>query len=254
MTLTPFLAPKLREQSEPSLEDNEGGPCSPRYKRRINNIISRGRLTFFEEEVPAEGRGHNQPLHISIKCGDYMISRVLIENGSSLNVLPKATLDKLCFVNSQLKTSSVVVRAFDGSKREVMGKITLPICISPTVFDVTFQLLPRRPWIHVVGVVPSSLYQHDGEKELVISTPVPEEYIEEDEEALETSFYRRRNELRSRKPYPIRNRRYDNSGHNQRRILARQRAKPLPERYTSPNHYIRECGESQARLSRGQLG
>ncbi|RDX68155.1 hypothetical protein CR513_52884, partial [Mucuna pruriens] len=107
----------------------------------INNITSRGRLTFSEEEVPTEGRGHNQPLHISIKCGDYMIARVLIDNSSSLNVLPKATLDKLCSFNSELKTNSVVVRAFNGSKREVMGEITLPIYIGPTVFDITFQVL-----------------------------------------------------------------------------------------------------------------
>ncbi|RDX92414.1 hypothetical protein CR513_25463, partial [Mucuna pruriens] len=126
-----------------------------------------GCLTFSEEEVPAKGKGHNQPLHISVKCGDYIIARLLIDNGSSLNVLPKATLDKLCSINSQLRTSSMVVRAFDGSKREVIGEITLPIYIGPTIFDVTFQVMDihpmyscllGRPWIHAARVVPSSLH------------------------------------------------------------------------------------------------
>ncbi|RDX68787.1 hypothetical protein CR513_52182, partial [Mucuna pruriens] len=62
----------------------------------INNITSRERITFLEDEVPTKGRRNNQPFHISVKCGDYMIARVLIDNGSSLNVLPKSTLDKLC--------------------------------------------------------------------------------------------------------------------------------------------------------------
>ncbi|RDX69817.1 hypothetical protein CR513_51020, partial [Mucuna pruriens] len=135
-----------------------------------------------EEEIPTEGRGYNQPLHISIKCSDYTIARILIDNGSSLNVLPKIMLDKLCSTSSQLRASSIIVRAFDRSKREVMGEVTLPIRIGPTTFNITFQCLLGRPWIHSIGVVPSSLHQKVkfiagqqlisimGEKELLIST------------------------------------------------------------------------------------
>ncbi|RDY02332.1 hypothetical protein CR513_14216, partial [Mucuna pruriens] len=122
-----------------------------RFGGMINNITNRGRLTFSKEEVPAEGRGHNQPLHISVKYGDYMIAMVLIDNDSSLNVLPK--------------TSSVVVRAFDRSKREVMGEISLPIYIGPTVFNVTFKLPPRqaldsRSWSRTFLPSPKSEVHH----------------------------------------------------------------------------------------------
>ncbi|RDX75079.1 hypothetical protein CR513_45093, partial [Mucuna pruriens] len=57
---------------------------------------------------------------------------------------------------------------FDGSKREVLGKITLPIRIGPTMFDITFYVIDirpayscllGRPWIHTVRAVPSSLHQ-----------------------------------------------------------------------------------------------
>ncbi|RDX90444.1 hypothetical protein CR513_27684, partial [Mucuna pruriens] len=83
-----------------------------------------------------------------------------------------------------------------------MGEITLPIRIGPTTFDITFQVMDirpayncllSRPWIHAVGAVPSSLHQKQlisvmREKELMISTPLPTEYVERDEEALLTSF------------------------------------------------------------------
>ncbi|RDY04761.1 hypothetical protein CR513_11483, partial [Mucuna pruriens] len=91
----------------------------------INNITTIRHLSFFEDEIPAEGRGHNQPLYIAVK-------------------------------------------AFDGSKREVMGEITLPICIGPITFDITFQVMDirptyscllGRPWIHAVEAIPSSLHQ-----------------------------------------------------------------------------------------------
>ncbi|RDX76837.1 hypothetical protein CR513_43132, partial [Mucuna pruriens] len=138
-----------------------------------------------------------------------MITRVMIDNGSSLNVLSKITLDKLYSPSLQLRTSFVVVRAFDGSKREVMGVITLPIRIDPITFDITFLIMDIQPayscllgipYIHAIGVIPSSLHQKVKfitwqqlinvmrEKELIISTPTPTKYIEGDEKALETSF------------------------------------------------------------------
>ncbi|RDX78035.1 hypothetical protein CR513_41753, partial [Mucuna pruriens] len=180
-----------------------------RFGGIVSNLTSNGQLTFSDEEIPIEGRQHNQPLHIAVKCGDYMITKVLINNGSSLNVLPKGTLDKLNSIHTQLKASLVVVGAFDGSRRDVMGEVTLPIYIGPTLFNITFQVMDirpayscllGRPWIHKAEVVPSSLHQKVkfiadrqlvsvmGERELVINTPAPEEYIEEDEKSLETSF------------------------------------------------------------------
>ncbi|RDY11701.1 hypothetical protein CR513_03582, partial [Mucuna pruriens] len=58
--------------------------------------------------------------------------------------MPKAIQDKLYSTRATLKTSFVVVRAFNGSKREMMGEITLPIRIGPTTFDITFQLPPGQ--------------------------------------------------------------------------------------------------------------
>ena len=64
---------------------------------------------------------------MSVKCLDHIVAKVLIDNGLSLNVMPKRTLDKLSFNASHLRLSSIVVRAFDGSRRDVRGKIDLPI-------------------------------------------------------------------------------------------------------------------------------
>ncbi|XP_052725995.1 uncharacterized protein LOC128194433 [Vigna angularis] len=108
-----------------------------------------------------------------------------------------------------MKPSSMIVRAFDGSKRVVMGEIELPVQIGPCVFQITFQvmdILPAyscllgRPWIHSAGVVPSTLHQKlkyimgdkliivSGEEDLLVSGPSSTRYIEAAEEALETAF------------------------------------------------------------------
>ena len=63
----------------------------------VNNITANNYLTFADEDMPVEGRGHNNALHVSVKCMDHIVAKVLIDNGYSLNVMPKTTLDKLPF-------------------------------------------------------------------------------------------------------------------------------------------------------------
>jgi len=72
-----------------------------------------------------KGKGHNKALHISVKCMNYAIARVLIDNGLSLNVMPKTTLDKLPCEGAYMRPSAIIVRDFDGSRRKVIGEISL---------------------------------------------------------------------------------------------------------------------------------
>ncbi|KAH1262227.1 hypothetical protein GmHk_02G004900 [Glycine max] len=132
-----------------------------------NNITTNNYLAFTEEEIPAEGRGHKRALHVSVKCMDHVVAKVLIDNGSNLNVMPKSTLEKLPFNAFHLKPSSMVVRAFNGTRREVRGEIDLPVQIGPHTCQVTFQIMDinpayscllGHPWIYSVGVVPSTLH------------------------------------------------------------------------------------------------
>ena len=45
----------------------------------INSITANNYLTFNKDELPIEGRGHNA-LHVSIKCANHMVARVLVVN------------------------------------------------------------------------------------------------------------------------------------------------------------------------------
>ena len=99
----------------------------------INNIAANNYLTFVDEEIPIEGQGHNRALHVFVKCLDHIVAKVLIDNGSLLNVMPKSTLDKLPFNASHLRPSSMVVLAFDGSRQDVRGEIDLLIQIGPHI-------------------------------------------------------------------------------------------------------------------------
>ncbi|OWM76993.1 hypothetical protein CDL15_Pgr011718 [Punica granatum] len=129
----------------------------------FSNVIS-----FSDDELPSEGYEHSRALHIVCKCNNFIVGRVMIDNGSTLNVCPVSTLKQMNVDFNRIRPSKTAVRAFDGSRRDVNGEIDLLIDVSPCSFAVTFQvldipnafsLLLGRPWIHSAGAVPSSLHQ-----------------------------------------------------------------------------------------------
>ncbi|XP_050878419.1 uncharacterized protein LOC127082217 [Lathyrus oleraceus] len=81
----------------------------------VANITSCNNMSFFDEELPEEGRNHNLTLYISMNCKEDALSNVLVDTSSSLNVLPKSTLAKLSYKGAPMKYSGVIVKAFDGT-------------------------------------------------------------------------------------------------------------------------------------------
>ena len=93
---------------------------------------------LFRSDLTAKGKNHNDALHVSIECRGTTLAHVLVDIGSSLNVFPKNSLDRLDCEGLTLKPSNIVVRAFDGSKRMVHGEMDIPIKIGSQTFESTF--------------------------------------------------------------------------------------------------------------------
>ena len=62
----------------------------------------------------------------------------------------------------------MLIRAFDGTRREVFGGIDLSLEIGPQAYNINFQVLRvdspynmllGRPWLHTAGAIASSLHQ-----------------------------------------------------------------------------------------------
>jgi len=105
---------------------------------------------------------------VSAQHFETKISKVLIDNGSALNICPLSTLHKLGIEMENVSSPTIPIRAFDGMKRETIGEIDLPLTIGPITMSQKFQvldipsnfsLLLGRPWIHAAGIIPSSLHQ-----------------------------------------------------------------------------------------------
>ncbi|RVW71176.1 Transposon Ty3-G Gag-Pol polyprotein [Vitis vinifera] len=134
-------------------------------------------IVFSDDDLPPEGSGHMRPLYISVGCSGRRVPSVLLDNGSALNVCPLATAIALGYAPSDFGPSTQTVRAYDSTRREVMGTLEIELLIGPTTFITIFQvlriptsfnLLLGRPWIHRAGAIPSSLHQkvkfiHEGQ-------------------------------------------------------------------------------------------
>ena len=81
----------------------------------VGNIVMDNFISFSDDEIPSDGRGSTNALHITTKIKDCILPKVLIDNGSSLNVMPMTTLSRLPVDVSYMKRSHTVVRAFDGT-------------------------------------------------------------------------------------------------------------------------------------------
>ncbi|PKI42351.1 hypothetical protein CRG98_037270 [Punica granatum] len=76
------------------------------------------KISFAEDELPSEGQGHLWALHIVNKCNNHVVGRVMINNGSALNVCPVSMLKQMNVDMSRICASKTTSRAFDGSRRE----------------------------------------------------------------------------------------------------------------------------------------
>ncbi|XP_010327350.1 uncharacterized protein [Solanum lycopersicum] len=134
------------------------GTSTDNVAAMIHRVIQGHRISFCDDELPSEGRAHNKALHITVVCRGKIINRVLVDDGSGLNICPLSTLKQLRFDLGKLKKNQVNVRAFDGVQRETLGAVSLIIQMGPAEFEAKFQvldidtsynLLLGRPFIHM---------------------------------------------------------------------------------------------------------
>ncbi|XP_039044061.1 uncharacterized protein LOC120183431 [Hibiscus syriacus] len=144
--------------------------------RLVANIQADNFISFSDDEIPSRMMGNPKALHITIMCKGHVLSRVLIENGSALNVMPLVTLKKLSVDSTQMRNCQSIVRAFDGTKKEVLGKIDIPLTIGPSTYE------------KLKFVIEGRLVCLNAEEDIIASISTIAPYVEIDEDAVECSF------------------------------------------------------------------
>uniref|UniRef100_A0A2N9FZ87 Uncharacterized protein n=1 Tax=Fagus sylvatica TaxID=28930 RepID=A0A2N9FZ87_FAGSY len=125
-------------------------------------------IIFTTKDLPPKGGDHNRALYVTIDCLGSKVPKMLVDNGSSINVCPMRTATKIRLTKGQLSPSSLTVRAYDESIRGVIGTFEAECQIGPVsssvlfhVLEITtsYNLLLGRGWMHPIGNVPSMVHQ-----------------------------------------------------------------------------------------------
>ena len=79
------------------------------FKNYVASLTTDNGLGFFDSDLTPEGRNHNKTMYVSIECRGTTLAHVLVDIGSSLNVLPKGALDRLDYEGVMLKPGDIIV-------------------------------------------------------------------------------------------------------------------------------------------------
>ncbi|VFR01365.1 unnamed protein product [Cuscuta campestris] len=82
-------------------------------------------ITFTDRDLPATGEDHNDPLVITMDMGGVDVSRVLVDTGSSVNILYLEAFEKLKLCRTRLEPLKTPLSGFTGDSVEAEGSILL---------------------------------------------------------------------------------------------------------------------------------
>ncbi|XP_059627622.1 uncharacterized protein LOC132270461 [Cornus florida] len=162
--------PKLAEESEELLRERLRqaqmkrmiGSVNTLHQQNASTQIKFNRTDLLRIQIP-----HEDSLVISLTVAECLVRRVLIDPGSSANVMPRDTFDRLEIKPDRLKPTGNPLLGFDGKRVEPIGTVKVAVHTAERVLMKSFvvveihpsyNLLMGRGWIHRVQGVPSTLH------------------------------------------------------------------------------------------------
>ncbi|XP_059635324.1 uncharacterized protein LOC132277487 [Cornus florida] len=143
-------------------------------KRRVGSVntlhqqSSVVQIRFDKTELMPVQIPHEDPLVVSLTVAECLVRKVLIDPGSSVNIMPIVTFDRLEIKPEELKSTRNPLLGFDGKRVEPIGTVELVVRAAErdlvesfVVVEIhpSYNLLMGRGWIHTVQGVPSTLHQ-----------------------------------------------------------------------------------------------
>ncbi|KAJ9546221.1 hypothetical protein OSB04_025928 [Centaurea solstitialis] len=111
---------------------------------------------------------NNDALVIQLTIGNCSTKRILIDGGSSANVIIADTLKVMGIERSEIVRRSTTLIGFNEDSMNTLGEIILPVLAKginkQTKFNVidcqsAYNVILGRPWIHDMKAVPSTYHQ-----------------------------------------------------------------------------------------------
>ncbi|KAG7579151.1 Ribonuclease H-like superfamily [Arabidopsis thaliana x Arabidopsis arenosa] len=148
-------------------------------------------ISFDEEETCHLERPHDDALVITLDVANFEVSRILIDTGSSVDLIFLGTLERMGISRADIVGPPSPLVAFTSESAMSLGTIKLPVLaknvskiVDFVVFDkpAAYNIILGTPWIYQMKAVPSTYHQC-----IKFPTPSGVETIRGSQEASRTS-------------------------------------------------------------------
>jgi hypothetical protein len=112
---------------------------------------------------------HMRPLYLRGYVNGKPLTKMFVDGGAAVNVMPYTTLRKLGMGPGDLTPTSIVLNDFAGNPSDTKGCVHVDLMIGSktlltTLFVIegkgAYSLLLGRDWIHANCCIPSTMHQH----------------------------------------------------------------------------------------------
>ncbi|XP_059650749.1 uncharacterized protein LOC132296580 [Cornus florida] len=97
-------------------------------------------IMFSEADAKGIQQPHDDPLVVSMVVANYTITRILIDNGSSADIIFSHVFDQMMIGRERLRPMTSPLVGFSGDKVYPLGAVTLPVTAGTSLKQVTFMV------------------------------------------------------------------------------------------------------------------
>ncbi|RLN33292.1 retrotransposon protein, putative, unclassified [Panicum miliaceum] len=152
--LMEFMAPNDRDKAT-------------RVEEQMAQLVLKPMTATFEKPEE-EKRQHLKALFLKGYVNERPVSRLLVDGGAAVNIMPYAMFRKLGKSDEDLTKTDMMLKDFEGNVSPAHGALCVDLTIGsktlPTTFFVingkgSYNMLLGRDWIHANCCVPSTMHQ-----------------------------------------------------------------------------------------------
>ncbi|XP_070058086.1 uncharacterized protein [Nicotiana tomentosiformis] len=136
------------------------------HSKRLREVAEDD-ITFTEKDANGLLLSHNDALVISLNALNFKIKRVLVDPGSSANIIQWRVLEQAKLTGSIISATKLIVGfnlASVTTREEIMLPTNAEGVMKTTLFEVVdgymgYNIILGRPWFHEMKVVLSTYHQ-----------------------------------------------------------------------------------------------
>ncbi|CAL2271127.1 unnamed protein product [Prunus armeniaca] len=152
----------IRKTGELELESQDHAIC----------CVTCASITFTDEDLLLGSKPHNRPLFVSGYVREQKLSRMLVDGGSAVNIMPKSTMMKLGITMDELSRSRLMIQGFNQGGQRAMGMIRIELVIGDLKGGVKKILGDVKPFTEAESYFADAKFYIDED---VVSEVIPVE-------------------------------------------------------------------------------